>query len=144
MKPKITSTRSNASPIQNGQRTQSQDHEATGWISRSFKTMNTIPTTVKHPSPLDFADLDISDFSLLEFYQSSCILAILFRSNQILISAGFFQVWKTLRSVLSISFKIGFKLSAAVEPQPPAWSHQQHSGQRGSFGDLPRSSLHPT
>jgi hypothetical protein len=55
----IINTISIARPIQNGARTQIQDHEATGWISRSFKTMNTTPTTPRQLRPLDFAELDM-------------------------------------------------------------------------------------
>ena len=40
--------------IQNGHRTQIQDQCATGSIASSFSTRNTMPITVKHPTPLLF------------------------------------------------------------------------------------------
>jgi hypothetical protein len=60
MRPMIINTRSSASPIQNGQRTQSHDHEATGGTARSLRTMKIIPTTPRQLRPVDFADLDMT------------------------------------------------------------------------------------
>ena len=52
-----------AIPIQNGQRTHSQDQEATGSIDNSFKMTKTIPMTVRQPRPLDVVDFVDIDFS---------------------------------------------------------------------------------
>ena len=38
-----------ATSIQNGHKTHTHDHDATGWIANSFNTTKTIPTTVKQP-----------------------------------------------------------------------------------------------
>jgi len=60
-------TMSIAIPIQNGQRTHSQDQEATGWTANSFKMTKTIPMTVRQPRPLDavdFVDIDFSFFDI--------------------------------------------------------------------------------
>ena len=51
-------TLSIAIPIQKGLRTHSQDQVATGGTASNFKMMKTMPTTAKHPRPLD-VDLDI-------------------------------------------------------------------------------------
>ena len=57
-------TMSIAIHIQNGQRTHSQDQEATGWIDNSFKMTKTIPMTAKQPRLLDDVDfVDIDFFS---------------------------------------------------------------------------------
>lgn len=58
-------TTSIAIPIQNGQSTHSQDHEAIGWTDNSFKMTKTIPMTVRQPRPLDavdFVDIHFSFF----------------------------------------------------------------------------------
>ena len=58
-------TTSIAIPIQNGQRTHSQDQEATGSIDNSLKMTKTIPMTVRQPKPLDavdFVDIHFSFF----------------------------------------------------------------------------------
>ena len=38
-----------ATSIQNGHKTHTHDHDATGWIPNSFNTTKTIPTTVRQP-----------------------------------------------------------------------------------------------
>lgn len=70
-------TMSIAIPIQNGQRTHSQDQEATGWTANSFKMTKTIPMTVRQPRPLDavdFVDISLSFFLLNQLYQDFTFL----------------------------------------------------------------------
>ena len=58
-------TTSIAIPIQSGQKTHSQDQEATGSIDNSLKMTKTIPMTVRQPRPLDavdFVDIHYSFF----------------------------------------------------------------------------------
>ena len=50
----IATKRQSMNGIQNGQRTQIQDQCATGSIASSFSTRNTMPITVRHPTPLLF------------------------------------------------------------------------------------------
>jgi hypothetical protein len=38
-----------ATNIQNGHKTHTHDHDATGWIANSFNTTKTIPTTARQP-----------------------------------------------------------------------------------------------
>ena len=73
-------TMSIAIHIQNGQRTHSQDQEATGWIDNSFKMTKTIPMTAKQPRLLDdvdFVDIDFS-FSVIKHIISKLSLFINF------------------------------------------------------------------
>ena len=50
----IATKRQSMNGIQNGQRTQIQDQCATGSIASNFSTRNTMPITVRHPTPLLF------------------------------------------------------------------------------------------
>ena len=78
-------TTSIAIPIQNGQRTQSQDHEAIGWTDNSFKMTNTIPMTVRQPRPLDVVDfVDIDFFSFgIKFIISNLRFLLTFQEKRI-------------------------------------------------------------
>ena len=50
----IATKRPSTNGIQNGQKTQIQDQCATGSIASSFNIRSTMPTTVRHPTPLLF------------------------------------------------------------------------------------------